>query len=202
MFDSMCVAFEIKSPFKNKRGYKRNLITIWHVDPCKDGTDDSCGWFMRARHGNKEVRDKIKKEFDFNFKNNYWFDKEGKQIFSTIGTLVQMYKYATWIYFNRDRKKQNKFMRKYLYEIISFAENPIDCGGDNITNKWSCKSHEERFNGMAGMIYSDILRKERKWWQHPKWHIHHWRIQFNFLSVFKRREKPSSNVDDNLRATV
>lgn len=200
MFDPMTVAFDIKSPFKNKFGNKNILITIWHVDPCKDGTDDSCGWFIRARHGDKEMLGKIQKEFEFNLKNNYWFDKDGKQIFSTIGTLVEMYSHATWIFFNRNRKKQKRFMRKYLLDIIQFAENPVDCGGYNITNKWNYENNEERFNGMAGMIYSDICRKQRKWWQHPKWHIHHWKIQLVFLQRFKRKKRVNANTDENLRA--
>ncbi len=201
MFDPNTVAFEIKSPFKDKSGYRKSLITIWHVDPCSDGTDDSCGWFLRTRHGNQEVLEEIKKEFEFNFKHNYWFDKEGKQIFSTIGTLVQMYSSAAWIHFKRNRKKQQEFMRKYLYDIIQFAENPVDCGGDSITNRWDCKDQKERFSGMAGMVYSDILRKERKWWQHPKWHINHWKIDLVFLRSFKRK-KVYDNVDENLRTTI
>lgn len=202
MHDPMTVVFEIKSPFKNKTGIRNALITIWHVDPCKDGTDDSCGWFMRERHGDKDMLEKIRKEFEFNFKHNYWFDKEGKQIFSTIGTLIEMYSHATWIYFNRNRRKQKEFMRKYLLDIIQFAENPIDCGGDNITNKWNYKSHEERFNGMAGMIYSDICRKQRKWWQHPKWHIHHWKIELVFLRQFKKKKVVSNNNDATLNVTI
>lgn len=191
MFDPHTVAFEIKNPFKENGNI---FITIWHKDPCKDGTDDSCGWFIRPRHCNKDIYEKIKNEFDFNFKHNYWFDKDGKQIFSTIGTLIQMYSQATWIYFNRNKRKQRRFMKKYLFEIIEFAENPIDCGGDNITNKWKCENDEERFNGMVGMIYSDICRKERKWWQHPKWHIDHWKIQFNFLQRFKRNKRQKNNL--------
>jgi len=201
MHDPMTVAFEIKNPFKNKRGDRNPLIIIWHVDPCKDGTDDSCGWFLRPRHFYLNVLDKIKSEFEFNIKHNYWFDKEGKQIFSTIGTLVQMYSAATWIYFNRNRRKQRNFMKNHLLDIITFAENPVDCGGDSITNKWN-ENNEERFNGIAGMIYSDICRKQRKWYQHPKWHIHHWRFQFVFLNIFKRRKQQIVCVDDNLRATV
>lgn len=49
MHDPMTVAFEIKYPWKNGRltdlfpkGYRDPFITIWHVDPEKDGSDDSC----------------------------------------------------------------------------------------------------------------------------------------------------------------
>ena len=40
MHDPMTVAFEIRWP-----GTKKLFITIWHVDPETDGTDDSCDWF-------------------------------------------------------------------------------------------------------------------------------------------------------------
>jgi len=47
MFDPMTVAFEIKSPFKRRsklfnEGYRPPVLTIWHKDPCKDGSDSSC----------------------------------------------------------------------------------------------------------------------------------------------------------------
>lgn len=197
MHDNSTVAFEIKSPFREKPSmffpkgdYRKTLITIWHIDPEKDGTDDSCGWYMRTRHGDKKVLDEIKKDFDYNFKHNYWFDKDGKQIFSTIGTLVQMYGLATFIYFKKNRKKHERFMRKHLYDIIHSAENPIDCVGDNITNKWRCENIEERFESLANIIYADILNWSRKWYQHPRWHINHWSIQWNFIEdLFSRKKK-------------
>jgi hypothetical protein len=103
-----------------------------------------------------------------------------------------MYRCAGWIHFKRNRKKLDNFMRKYCSDIIHFAENPTDCGGDDITGKFFISTNsdllsEDRFNGFAGMIYSDILRKERKWYQHPRWHIHHWSIQFHPLQKLKRR---------------
>jgi hypothetical protein len=188
------VAFEIKNIFvkKDKWGYRPSLITIWHHDTEKDGTDDSCGWFIRPRHADQKVLNEIKSEFDFNFKHNYWFDKEGRQVFSTIGTLMLMYQCAAYKHFNGDRKKKDAFMRKHCASIIHFAENPVDCAGDDITGKFYLSTNSnllspERFNGMAGMIYSDILRKERKWYQHPKWHIHHWKLQIHPIQKFKRR---------------
>ena len=69
MHDPLTVAFEIYYPWHWKifRPSRRELnitksykyfepfITIWHKDPEKDGTDDSCGWFMRSRHGDKKI---------------------------------------------------------------------------------------------------------------------------------------------------
>lgn len=173
-------------------GYRPSLLSIWHHDPETDGTDDSCGWFIRARHADQGVLKMIQKEFDFNFEHNYWFDKEGNQIFSTIGTLMMMYEAAAWIHFKYNRKKKDAFMRKHCAAIIHFAENPIDCGGDDITGKFykstgSSLLSKDRFSGLAAMVYTDILRKERKWYRHPKWHIHHWHFQIHPWQDFRRR---------------
>lgn len=194
MHSPKTVAFEfyLGRKQKNNGEYRSPLITIWHNDPEKDGTDDSCGWFIRPRHANQEILKEIKNDFDYHYKNNYWFDKDGKQLFSTIGILMDMYRCAAYIHFKRNRKKTDAFMRKYCADIIHFAENPFDCGGDNITGKFYISSNssllsDDRFNSMAGMVYADILRKERKWYQHPKWHIHHWSIQFHPIQQFKKR---------------
>jgi hypothetical protein len=46
MFDPLTVAFEIKYPWKGKgRLYRDAIITVWHKDPCSDGSDDSCDWW-------------------------------------------------------------------------------------------------------------------------------------------------------------
>jgi hypothetical protein len=56
MHDPMTVAFEIRYPWKKygkrgrtefERNYREPFITVWHVDPEKDGSDDSCDWFGR-----------------------------------------------------------------------------------------------------------------------------------------------------------
>jgi hypothetical protein len=54
MHDPMTVAFDIKYPWRSQppsktwpNGYRSTFITIWHVDPEKGGSDDSCHWFRR-----------------------------------------------------------------------------------------------------------------------------------------------------------
>lgn len=44
MYDPMTVVCDIHYPWS-----KVFFITIWHIDPEKDGTDDSCDWFGRKR---------------------------------------------------------------------------------------------------------------------------------------------------------
>jgi len=191
------VAFEIPNYFirKDKGGYRPPIVTIWHNDPETDGTDDSCGWFIRARHVDQKMLQKVKNEFRFQFKHNYWFDEQGKPKFSTIGTAVQMYNQASWtmfIYMNNgkvDRSRHDKFMRKHLYDIIQFAENAVDSIGDSINNRWGEKyeNTDARADNFAETVCTDIMRKIRPWYRHPKWHIHHWSIQFHPWQQLKRR---------------
>jgi hypothetical protein len=55
VFDPLTVALEIKYPWRGRKsewfpnGYRSTFITIWHKDPCKDGSDDSCDWFGGKR---------------------------------------------------------------------------------------------------------------------------------------------------------
>src|SRR5687767_14141855 len=64
MHDPMTVAFEIKYPWRKypkgdkyfPDGYREPFITVWHVDPEKRGSDDSCDWFGRRRKLNDRER--------------------------------------------------------------------------------------------------------------------------------------------------
>lgn len=189
MHDPMTVAFDIKSPFKSKpsaswpKGYRSTIVTIWHKDPCRDGSDDSCGWFMRVRHGDDSVREKIRKSIAFNWDDEHhgMFDADGKPRFSTIAIALNFFRFAAGEFFDHDWRKVDRFMRRNLYEIMSFAENAVDSLHAPIVGKYGPTPRDERINGMADCLYGWILRADRPWWKHPRWHVWHWRIQIHPL---------------------
>lgn len=216
MHDPKTVAFQIYLGRKQKKNghYKTPLITIWHTDPEADGTDDSCGWFIRLRHADQEVYEKIIKEFESEWDNTFtgenghiyntgWFNKEGENILSVQGIVFNMYLYASKIVFNPYGKispgkawnKSWRFMDKHRASITYFAENNRDSMRDTIVRKFErgCNveytpvKRTEMIRNCASIIYTDILRKNRKWYRHPRWHIHHWSIQFHPLQNLKRR---------------
>lgn len=207
MHDPMTVAHEIfLGKQKKKNGhYRTPFITIWHVDPEKDGTDDSCGWFMRARHGDKEmlkkIRSAIESDFDRTFVSDssgtlyltgYFTPISGAPVMSVHGIALSMFSAAAWQYFKYDRAKQRKWMNKHLFEILHFAENPTDSLKDEIIGTFrrgtnTPWSREGSLDHYASIIYAWILRSERPWWKHPKWHIHHWKITFPIFRSFYRR---------------
>lgn len=81
MHDPMTVAFDIAIPkFWRKKKFgirgRIELVTIWHVDPEKDGSDDSCdwagrkktrenGWYPVMLDGYHELSDEAKEAVDF-----------------------------------------------------------------------------------------------------------------------------------------
>lgn len=197
MHDPMTVAHEIKWPKKDKWGFRPPFITIWHVDPERDGTDDSCGWFVRSRHVDQEVLQKVQSEFRFQLKHNYWWDTNGNMKFSPIATLLMMYRVAAYQHFENWRKV-DAFTRRYLEHIIFFAENETDC----IFSYRKTITKKEQTDELAAVVYTDIVRKTRPWYRHSRWHIHHWKLQIHWPAFLRKRRKNQAVCDDNLRATV
>lgn len=213
MHDPNTVAFEIKYPWRGKpskffpKGYRSAFITIWHKDPERRGSDDSCGWFKRAHHGDPKVLEKIIKRIDWDWDRTYKSDGTGKVYFTgyfypeddgagmpnmgVTAIALNLFFIAIGEYYQSDGRtnwnKARSWMQKHLFDIMLFAENPTDSLRDSIVRKWGTDTkREDRIRDMASCIYGWILRCERPWWQHPRWHIHHWRIQCHPLLAFKR----------------
>lgn len=220
MHDPHTLAFSIKSPIRRKNsffpeGYRNSLIDIWHCDPERDGADDSCGWFIRSRHGNQETLEKIRKRFEYDWDSIYspskqdhdeedgefkprvyfngYFCPNGDPNLSVQGIVLNLFFLAA-IETLGTRKKAANFMQRNLFEIMHLAENPHDSLFDGITRKFEIgcgeehgpRQRKERIGSMAGAIYSWILRANRPWYRHPRWHVHHWRIQIPFLQHLRR----------------
>lgn len=187
MHDPMSVAHEINWPWRNKFGNRNPIITIWHVDPETDGSDDSCGWFSPPP--SNEEKEKVIKLAKVQF----------DQIFSRTVALIQDKSYAYvcydqdcygMIYWSwRALKAMGKNGWQYgkrlsteeLNEIYCLATNPVDnFQNHKITNV-------QQFEDTFLLIWRAFRRFNRKWYQHPRWHIWHWKIQIIPLRNFKRR---------------
>ncbi len=181
-------------PYKNRF----EIMSIWHRDPCKDGSDDSCGWFKRSRHGHRIIWEKIVKQFELDWDcvfqgetgtyNNGFFSPDGKVMFTVPGTALNLFFMAAIVVFHGSRKKAVKFMNKNLFEILFFAENPVDSLHSSIVQKYGpAGSRKERMEQMAHVIYGWILRAIRPWYKHPRWHFWHWRIKIHMFHRLRYR---------------
>lgn len=205
MHDPQTQAFDIKYPWwrKSKFGkFHDSFITIWHVDPEKDNTDDSCGWFPRSRHGDKAVLAKIEKRFEEDWDREYV--SEGKRYYrgyfypqdsgagmpnmSTQGIALNLFFMAAFEHYEHNRSKAMRFMKRNLFEIMLLTENPTDSIRDSIVRTFGQESNRAyRISDLASIIYGWILRNTRPWYRHPRWHVWHWRVQIHPLQNLKRR---------------
>lgn len=190
MHDPMTVA--ASWPKYNSWLYKRvgTQVTLWHRDPEKDGTDDSCGWSF------VKVPKSIKSTLDF------WGGEEAKH---------------PW--FQRDCAKEPQsvadaecLLRGALLQTAHVCHVKLSCDAagalasrlihnqvDNIRSslvflpgwhsnnpeptEYDRKEHASRFFWILARV---LLTDSRPWYRHPRWHIHHWRLQIHSLQNLRR----------------
>lgn len=195
MHDPKTVAFEIKRPWPTKRsphlgGFRHwpALVTIWHVDPERRGDENSCGWFMRARHGDPAVLEKIRHAFEFEWDADHggWFYEDGRPRLSVVAITLNMFWFAAWEFFGHSPRRADAFMRRHLYDLLFFAENNTDSLHNGITLRYGLEKREDRIASFSSTVYGWILRAERPWYRHPRWHFWHWEIQVRVVQSFKR----------------
>lgn len=128
-----------------------------------------------------------------------WFCPNGAPHYSVHGIVLNLFFTAVGIHFHSDGctnwKRARTWMQANLFDILMFAENSTDSLFDVITRKFEIGCGEEytpatraeRIERIAAVIYGWILRREQKWWQHPRWHIHHWRLQIPLFHRLHRR---------------
>jgi hypothetical protein len=198
MHDPMTVAFDIKSPFRGKpsqfwpKGYRSTLVTIWHVDPERDGSDDSCGYsYVRLSAAQRE-----------RLKNAAW--REGRDPY------FQCVKDKEWHGTRQEAEAMYRGLVLFVADVLRVpmsygqaarmaarAIHSPDCvdaaGAFCFLAGYHANSEEDRasdrelrFIGTMSGIAREILTDRRAWYRHPRWHIWHWKIQIHALQSFKR----------------
>jgi len=168
-----------------------DVATIWHKDPCSDGSDDSCGWFMRSRHGDPATLQKITEHFLYDWEK--LFNKHGDPLQSTIAISLYWYRIAAFEVFRHNQKRRDRWLKKNLYRILSFAENPYDSLNDIIQGIYhdGTTLKKGRAQQAASTVYADLLRATRPWWKHPRFHLHHWKVSFHLWQSLSSTLLPS-----------
>lgn len=173
-------------------GYRDTFITIWHVDPERDGSDDSCGYSyvkltpkQREKLRNAAWHEGLhphflccaEKEWDRTY-------TEAETLYRGLVILVcrvleikitfdEACKYAAESCHILDvAKTGGAFCFLPGYHSNSKKDNPDD--------------RQEHFWGIMCGVARNIITSRRPWWRHPKWHFWHWKIKCNPTTDFKR----------------
>jgi hypothetical protein len=171
MHDPMTVAFYIRYPWTDDLypGHRPAFATIWHVDPETDGTDDSCDWrggsLTKAEVAQLEKFARMEHKFFFGYE---LVALQGADPFSVI---LASWRSVKWELY-RDRSLPNR----ELISLIDLATSP----GDNLRcYARRAEADPEEFAHLLMLLARQIKRLRRPWYRHPKFHVHHLKVQIH-----------------------
>ena len=201
----MTVAWTIPSPFRGRMkdgsigDYRPALVTIWHVDPESDGSDDSCG-FSRPKLTAADLKIIDRLCDDDRTSHTFISDSIPQRVRNPeyqYGELLPGDALAltacAWMLVAKETahatgndhggwRKVAALSNAEWWQVVQLSQYPFD-------NIQSCLNDEDR-DRAARTFFKCVLiayrRFHRKWWQHPRWHVHHWSIQIHPLQDFKR----------------
>jgi hypothetical protein len=168
-------------PLDSKQDYKyQEIFSIWHIDPETDGSDDSCGFTYPKL--SKQERDRLRSEAEYEYQ--YYFGREFKTICletaSCYEIIYSIWRTIRWRFFRKEVSPRE------LTEISNLSSSPVD----NLRYLvYASKHDKDEFVRLWICIYRCQKRFHRRWYQQPKWHIHHWQIRFEWWRTLKRKWK-------------
>lgn len=174
-------------------GYRSDFITIWHVDPERDGTDDSCGYsYVRLNPKQKET-----------LRNTAWWEgkaphflicrekdwtgnvSDAESLYRGLAALVDRV-----LRLNLPYSKLCAYATEAVHIRCSTGKyGSAFCflpGYHTNSEKDSEREREDHFYGILCNVASSLLTDLRPWYRHPKWHFWHWQFQVHPLLAFKR----------------
>lgn len=189
MHDPMTVAFDIRCPWPGQQ-FGLTVLTIWHVDPEADGSDDSCGW-SRPKLSKKQRS--IIDHLAYCEAQTPWFLRDPVKRISSPADAEALLRGAIQMV---SRSLGCKLRWPDICEMAcDLAHNSNDNFQGSLCHLpgWHTNLKEddvdERKRAAAvffSLVARVVLRQRRRWWQHPRWHVWHWRIQVPVLQNFKR----------------
>lgn len=198
MHDPMTVAFQIRSIFSRPLDpsrphlgrYRNSLVTIWHVDPEKNGSDDSCGWsFPRLT---KKQREQMKALAFHEARDPIYMQASMKRLPSAREAESLMR--AAILMVARVLKVPMPWDRACIM-AARLANEPGDnfrsglCFLPGYHSNFTEDTPDHREVAATSFfcsVASNILRDRRPWWKHPRYHFWHWKIQIAFTQNLKR----------------
>ena len=199
MHDPDIVAFDIKYPWRSDspsrlfpKGYRSTFITIWHHDPETDGSDDSCGYsFVKVR--DEKAVALCRELAEWEVKWPYYFARAARAInpaYPSLRTIspgdaialtVAAWETFAWRLF-RERLSPRMLARAVTYAVMphdNFQGTFVLYDDDHAP---AVEQMADRFR----ILMRGYLTERRRWWQHPRWHVRHWRIQIHPLQKLRR----------------
>lgn len=178
---------------------RNTIITIWHVDPETDGSDDSCGYTYPKLSKDQLARISILAREEAN--SPYYQALKAKALDSPteVETLLRQAFLIVGKMFSKAHLCEPALKPVTFAEAsrwaCQFAGNPMGNFRSSLAflpgyHSNSLEDHKEDREYCAKQFFAaiggHIARERRPWYRHPKWHFWHWQIQIHPLQAFQR----------------
>ena len=181
---------------------------IWHIDPEIPGTgnrqDDSCGWFDRTPGEYRDavadfMRDKgevqaVQNALDRAVHQPAGYSERGWVRMTPADCLAACLMVAMRLEHLRRWRLKNKgklFVRDRYAKAMRLATALALNETDNLQSS-------ENVSGFVRSIAAALNRKFRPWWKHPRWHVHHWKVNFDLPRNLHRMVQPCATCGKRL----
>lgn len=173
-------------------GYRHDLVSVWHVDPERDGSDDSCGYsFVRLTNAQRE---RLWNAAWSEGQNPHYLRCKAKTWEGSLIDAELLYRGAVLLTARVLRlpmtfEEAARRAAEHTHIKDCFEAGHEFCflpGYHTNFEKDSPEHRQEAFYNILCGIACSILTDRRPWWRHPKWHFWHWRFQVHPVQAFKR----------------
>lgn len=173
-------------------GYRNSFISIWHVDPERDGSDNSCGYsYVKLTPKQREI---LRNAAWSEGKDRHYLKYLAKEYPGSVEEAELLYRGMVLLVARVLRLNISlEYATRYSAEAIhirtfgKFGGEFCFLPGYHTNNaKDSEDDRHEHFHGILCGIARGILTDLRPWYKHPKWHFWHWKFQCHPLQDFKR----------------
>jgi hypothetical protein len=174
------------------KGYRSTFITIWHVDPERDGSDDSCGFsFPRLTD---HQRERLKNWAWSEAHNPYFLLRSGRKWRGTRHEAESMYRA---LLLRVAQIIEVPYTYEHAAKEAALTIHNSDCwdaadkfcfepGHHTNFKEDAADRRQDYFLGVACGVARGILQELRPWYRHPRWHFWHWKIQVHPVQQLKR----------------
>jgi hypothetical protein len=179
---------------------------VWHIDPERptagQRTDDSCGWFdrwpreyadavayvLKDTEAMHEIKRALMTRCSVTGAYGHTYPRMPQGETLAVCLMVARYLELRRWWNGQDGKGgahastlRRLFTRKRNVDSVAF-----DLALDPLDNLSSTEEPET----LVRLIAAAMHRRFKPWWKHPRWHVHHWRVNFDLVRNLKRMLQP------------
>lgn len=158
------------------------IVQLWHKDPCRDGTDDSCGWSFPKL---TEAQRKRIRDFAWDEGRNPYFLRENNKTFTGTRHEAECLFRALVLLSARAIKLDLNYDQISLFTIRHVHNGGVEDAARQLcfqpgyhTNNPTdnAEDRQQRLASIMQGIARELLAERRPWYRKPRWHFWHWRI--------------------------